>query len=43
MGGSDLLLSLALLMGSLTLRHVDRTHRGGPIKPPSVAGGPGPP
>ena len=33
-------LALALLMGGLILKHVERTHRGGPVKPPSVAGGP---
>ena len=26
-------------MGGLMLKHVERTHRGGPIKPPAVAGG----
>ena len=36
-------MALALLMGGLMLKHVERTHRGGPVKPPSVAGGPWPP
>ena len=33
-------LASALLMGGLILKPVKRTHRWGPVKPPSVAGGP---